>query len=118
MDWYATGKKDVIEKLKKGKYLLKDIDIKGLISIKEHHPDVWEVAKSVFLDITEATMVQRIHKRGVVSEEVLTARLATAAGERELAHQYCTDVVDASGTIEEEFARVYAVVAGYVREGK
>lgn len=113
MHWYATGKKEVIDALQEGKILIKEMDIKGLQEIHDRHPDVWSVTKSVFLDVNEETMIQRIHKRGAIADEDLQWRLQTAAGERALAHKYCTDIVDASGTIEEEFARVYAVVARY-----
>lgn len=114
LDRYATKKHDIIEKLEAWRCIVKELDIKWLIEIKSHHPDVWEVTKSIFLDIDEETMAQRIHKRGVVSEDELQKRLLTAAWERELAKQYCTDIVDASWSIDEEFARVYAVISRYV----
>lgn len=79
MHWYATGKKEVIEALQEGKVLIKDIDIKGLKEIHDHHPDVWQVTKSIFLDVNEETMIERIHKRGAMADEDLKSRLLTAA---------------------------------------
>ncbi len=58
--WYGTRKSDIVEALKSGKTIIKEIDMNGLIHISERHPDVWECTKSVFIDIDDETMKQRI----------------------------------------------------------
>ncbi len=96
LGWYATRKSDVIDAISQGQYVIKDLDIKGLLSISTHHPDVWEVTRSVFIDIDDETMRARILSRSTLPEEEISKRIATAAMERELAKQICTDVIDGS----------------------
>lgn len=113
MYWYATKKKDIIDKLQAGENIIKEIDIQGIVSIAQEHPDVWEVTKSIFLDISDEIMIERITKRAPLSDTELQHRLQSAIFERELAKKYCTDMIDASGTVEEVAAHVYALIAEY-----
>ena len=108
---YATRKQDVVQKLSEGKNVIKEIDIQGLVSISKEHPDIWEVTRSIFLDINDEVMINRITKRAPLSDEELAKRLESAVMEREMAKKYCTDMIDASGTIEEVTAHVYQIIS-------
>lgn len=114
--WYGTRKKDIIEKLEAGENIIKDIDIQWVISIANEHPDIWERTSSIFLDIPDEEMIKRITLRAAISDEEIKNRLDSAVRERELAQQYCTDIVDASGTREEVFARVYTLIKWYLEK--
>lgn len=115
---YATRKKDVIEKLQAGINVIKEIDIQWLISIAELHKDIREVTKSIFLNVDNDTMLQRINLRSQLSQDEIDHRLTSAAMERPLAEKYCTEFIDASGTREEVAATVYDLIKGYLSEGK
>lgn len=53
-----------------------------------------EVTRSIFIDINDDVMRQRIVDRAPTSEEEIQKRIVTATMERELAKQTCTDVID------------------------
>lgn len=115
---YATRKKDVVDKLEAGEHVIKEIDIQWLISISQEHSDVREVTRSIFLNIDDEVMIDRITKRAPLSEEELTKRLESAVMERDMAKQYCTDMIDASGSVEEVAAHVYQIISWYISESK
>jgi|GEM_PF-525544 len=112
--WYATRKADIIDALVRGEHIIKEIDMNGLIHIAKNHTDVREVTKSIFIDIDDETMKQRIMARAPMTEDELKKRIDEADFERPLAKQYCTDVIDGSGLREEVAAHVYALIAAYV----
>lgn len=82
--------------------------------MQQDHKDILEVTKSIFLNIDDEIMEERIKHRAPIGEEELARRLESAATERDLAKQYCTDMLDASGEKEEVSAHVYALVAQYI----
>jgi guanylate kinase len=57
---------------------------------------VWQVTRSIFIDIDDATMRQRIISRAPTAEEEIQKRIVTADMERQLAKEICTDVIDGS----------------------
>lgn len=113
---YGTRKKDLVEKLKEGKYVIKEIDIHGLMIIAKEHPDIWAVTKSIFLDIPDETMIERVTSRAALSDKEMQNRLQSAIKERQLAKEYCTDIIDATPSQEEVAAHVYALISQYISE--
>ena len=82
--------------------------------MQQEHTDVLEVTKSIFLNVDDEVMKERITRRAPIGEDELTRRLESATIERNLAKQYCTDVIDASGEKEEVSAHVCMLVSEYL----
>lgn len=114
MFWYGTRKKEIVEALIKGENIIKEMDVQGLQMIQESHPDVWEVTRSIFIDIPDDVIRERVSSRAPLSEEEMQHRLESAVMERELAKQYCTDIIDGSGSREEVAAYVYNLISEYI----
>lgn len=83
--FYGTPKKYVLDKISEGKTVLLEIDIQGAMQVKRTYP------KGVFIYVVPPSLQilsQRIHARGIDSEEVIQKRLSQITRELALAHQY------------------------------
>jgi hypothetical protein len=55
--------------------VIKEVDMRGLKNIHKNHPELKEYITSIFLDISEEKLSERIEKRGAfMSEEELNQR--------------------------------------------
>lgn len=99
---YYWTKKDIINWLKWDKIPLKEVDMIWL----EKMIKSWEIKDkflSIFLDVSNETMIKRIHKRWApISDEELEKRLASAQIERKLAKKFSTHIVNIDWWTESE----------------
>jgi len=77
---------------------IKEIDIIGLEIIKKDTLYGDQIV-SIFLDIDDQTMIQRITKRWELGDDELQRRVASAQYERSRARELCTHIIDASQTV-------------------
>ncbi|USN55518.1 MAG: hypothetical protein H6765_02770 [Candidatus Peribacteria bacterium] len=71
----------------------------GLVKIQEQTSLPFSYA-SIFLDIPNSVMVQRINNRGLLSASELQERIKSAEFEREQAQKRCDVIIDASQPLE------------------
>lgn len=99
---YYWTKKDIINWLKWDKIPLKEVDMIWL----EKMIKSWEIKDkflSIFLDVSNETMIKRIHKRWApISDEELEKRLASAKIERKLAKKFSTHIINIDWWTESE----------------
>lgn len=79
-NYYGTSKKDILEPLKSGNVVVREVDIQGFNSIKELLPK--EHLCSIFMRVrSEEDLKGRILNRGEISDEELKRRLESAKKE-------------------------------------
>ena len=99
-EYYGTPKSDIVEPLKLGKTVVREVDIQGFNSIKEIFPK--EHLVSIFMKVTDPEdLKQRILRRGQMSEEELARRMESAKKEMAKADQCNYQVENTWGKIEE-----------------
>lgn len=108
--YYGT-KNDIIEWLKWDQTPIKEVDMIWLQKIVEW----WKLKNkfiSIFLDVSEKTMIERIHKRWApISDEELNKRLMSAQKEKKIANQICDYVLNIDwGTEAENIKKVFDVL--------
>jgi guanylate kinase len=113
---YGTRREDITKGLGEWRNLLKEIDIKWLISVAQTDPDIFQNSLRVFIDLPELTMIDRITKRAPIPELDLRNRILTATWEREDAKKYCTHIVCGEWTREEVYERIYKVVQDFIKD--
>ncbi len=118
LDWYGTKMSDVMDVLIQWEHAVKETDMKWLISISQNHPDVREATRSIFINVDDETMRQRISSRAPTPEDIIQRRVETAHEERPLAHDYCTNVIDGNRSREEVAAEAYELIKSYLQENK
>lgn len=75
-NYYGTGKKFIEDNLRKGKFILCDLDIQGCDNFKRLYPND---SKIIFISPPSLKVLEeRLRKRGTESEESLKVRLANA----------------------------------------
>lgn len=98
-DYYGTKYDAIIWPLSTWISTIKELEIFGLEKIqKEGKIDGKYV--TIFLDLPEEKMKERILWRGKISEEYLQKRISSAAFEREKARERCDYIIDASQPLE------------------
>ncbi len=118
MYYYGTKRSDIEDALQEGKVIIKEIDIQWIVKISENHHDLYKNAFTVFLDLSDETMVHRITTRAPISAEEVEKRLLSAKTERQLAAQYCNKIVSAEWTIEEVYQLVYKAIQDFINQHK
>lgn len=113
-DYYGTKYKDVIENgIKKGKFVVKELDLGGLKKLKTENPELDSLYSAVFLNIPKAMLRQRIEARGVfMSDEEYQRRLSSALLEEEALMKYCDYSIDATLSPEEVVEKFLEIVRG------
>ena len=100
--WYGTLHEEVSTSLAKGKWVILEIDVQGMLQVIRHYPN----AITIFVRPTDLDeLEQRLRGRGTESEEKIQRRLEVASQELQSADQYQHQVVnrvltDAVGEIE------------------
>lgn len=102
-------KKDIIQDLDWEKTPLKEVELDGFSKIIESH-QIDNKFISIFLDIPDEIMTQRITSRAPISAEDLKRRLERAHEEREKAKKLCNKIVFTDSSLEENVQRVKAVL--------
>jgi guanylate kinase len=99
--YYGTRKSLVQSAFAAGKNVLKQVDIHGWEDIVEQD-DVRQYSRSVFMDVSDETMRERITQRdSTTSEEDIQHRLESARYERLKAEELCDVVIDVDGMTPE-----------------
>ncbi|MFA5917254.1 MAG: shikimate kinase [Candidatus Gracilibacteria bacterium] len=97
-DYYGTKYIDVIENgINKGKIVIKEIDMGGLLILKNEKHGLNNSYKTIFLTVPFEIQTNRIKARGVfMSKNELEKRKITAIEELENAKKYCDYIIDTS----------------------
>lgn len=108
---YYWTKTNIIDSIKWDKTPLKEVDMIWLQKIVQS----WRIKNkfiSIFLNVSEKTMIERIHKRGApISKEELDKRLESAKKEKVLAKEICDYVLNIDwGTEKENINKVLEVL--------
>ncbi|MFC1647502.1 guanylate kinase [Patescibacteria group bacterium] len=85
---YGTIKAPIIEALKQGKVIIREVDMQGLESIQKVLPS--ENLVSIFLTVPDKQdLIDRIQKRGKLPEEEIKRRMESAEREFEKGGEIC-----------------------------
>lgn len=102
-NYYGTSKKDILGPLQTGAVVLREVDIQGFHSIKKLVPA--DNLVSIFMKVSsKEDLKNRILRRGALSEEELSHRMASA--EKELA-----EAKDCDYQVENEWGKVMECVS-------
>jgi len=109
---YGTLKSEVLDKLRKGKDVLLNIDVQGASSVRDAAAGVLELESAlvtVFLTpSTKEELEGRLKKRGTENESSLTTRLGIAR--QELARWKEFQYLLISGTMQEDLRRMEVIL--------
>ena len=83
--WYGVPRQSITGPLKKGKWVVLNVDVQGGLTIKKAYP---EAVMIFVLPPSMEALEERLRGRGTDSEENILTRLATATAEMAIAHQY------------------------------
>lgn len=79
-NYYGTAKEDILEPLRRGAVVVREVDIQGFHAIREIVPK--ENLVSIFMKVSDLEdLKQRILRRGALSDEELARRLESAQKE-------------------------------------
>ncbi len=104
LHYYWTKHKDVVENwINKWKIVLKEIDVKWLKNIFSNNEYLKKHITSIFLDISEDTLIERIKMRWAeMSEEELQNRRDSLKLEKKDSKLHCDYIIDTSNKSKEE----------------
>ena len=109
--YYGTKKSDVFLWLENNEIMIKEIDTKGLIQLKESHKDISDDYTSIFLDISNDVLKERFYERHPEACDAdLQNRLESATFERKQAQEYCDYIVNASQRPEEVLNEIKKII--------
>lgn len=109
-EYYGTPKKDIVEPLRLGKTVVREVDIQGFNSIKEIIPK--EHLISIFMKVSDLEdLKQRILRRGEMSDEELKRRMDSAMKEMAKADQCDYQVENRWGEIKECMDHVERIIS-------
>lgn len=111
--YYWTKKQDIISALEHGGIVVKEIDMQWLQDLARDEPSLFKDSLRIFLDISDATMKERILKRAPTSEEEIMHRLESACMERASAKKYASFVIDAEDPIDEVYTKLKETIQTY-----
>lgn len=111
-DYYWTKKKDIFEEwIEKWKIVIKELDINWLIELRKNYPELDSKYTTIFLNIPENILKQRILQRwAFMSDDELKRRINSSIFEEEKANELCNFVIDASVWIWEVFEKVFEII--------
>ncbi len=90
-DWYGTLNAVVSSGLKRGKWLILEIDVQGALSILDRRDD----PITIFVDPGSMEELElRLRQRGTETEEAIQRRLEVAREEMSLRHRYKHQVIN------------------------
>lgn len=111
LDYYGTKFRDVYDDgILKGKKVITEIDIHGLKKMQVERPDFDVHYSTIFLNIPQSMLKERIEKRGVfMSDEEFENRMKSAIFEEEEIQKICTYTIDATQSpqkVVEDFLKI------------
>jgi guanylate kinase len=108
-NYYGTSKKDILEPLRRGDVVVREVDIQGFHSITKLVPK--EHLVSIFMKVSDLDdLRQRILRRGEIAEEELQRRLDSAAKELEQAKDCSYEVENKWGEIAQCVGNVVNII--------
>jgi len=112
LDYYGTKFKDVIDNwVNLWKIVIKELDIIGLQELKKNKPELDEKYTTIFLNIPENILRERIKKRWVfMSNEELQRRINSSIMEEQKAKELCDFIIDATKSEEEVLKEVLKII--------
>lgn len=102
--YYGTRLSEIEKAFEKWLIPIKELDINWLQQVIQD--DKWLNFVSIFLDLPDDKMVERIKFRGNVFQEEIDRRLASAQTERVKAKEICDYIIDASRTVKENLKKL------------
>ncbi len=112
-NYYGTLKEAIVEPLRAGKVVIREVDVQGLRAIRELIPA--EHLKSIFLTVDGwATLERRILKRSTLPQEELDRRHESFKMEMTWADECDTVIVSIEGEIEKLIGEVDAAILNFV----
>lgn len=109
-NYYGTKYSDVMDGLKNGKKMLKEMDITILPELLETKPELREDFSYIFLDIPETLIKQRMELRGDdTSGEDFQMRMISAKKERSFMH-LADYIIDGSRDKKEVFEEIKNII--------
>lgn len=110
-NYYGTLKSAILEPLRAGKTVIREVDVQGLRSITELIPA--EHLKSIFLTVDGwDTLQRRILKRAATTEDDLRHRHESFMKEMEWAKECTVTIVSVEGEIEQLINETEAAIVG------
>lgn len=112
LDYYGTKYEDVIENgIEKWKTVIKELDVIGLQELRKLRPDLDSAYTTIFLNIPEEVLKQRIAQRwAFMSDEELEKRLKSAIFEEEQARVLCDHIIDATQSPQHVLDEVLEII--------
>ncbi|MEN3027127.1 MAG: guanylate kinase [Chlorobiota bacterium] len=104
---YGTPRRQIEEALRKGEFVLFDVDVKGALSLRRAYPEETFLLYVAPPSIEE--LERRLRQRGTETEEQIQRRLQRAS--LELSYQAQFDLVICNDRLEETLQRAEQVVA-------
>lgn len=112
-NFYGTLKESIMEPLKEGKTVIREVDVQGLRSIRDLIPE--ENLRSIFLTVDAwETLRRRILKRSELPEEELERRRQSFLIESEWADECDTVIKSEEGKIEKMISDVEEAIENMV----
>lgn len=108
---YGTLASSVLDPLGRGQDLVLSVDVQGVASIRraaEGYPALQRALVTVFIVVGKSRLLSRIKRRGQDDEAEVARRMATA--EKELLEARKFDFIIESGTRDEDFAALLAIL--------
>lgn len=110
-NYYGTLKNEIVDPLRAGKTVIREVDVQGLRSITELIPA--EHLKSIFLTVDGwDTLQRRILKRAATTEDDLRHRHESFMKEMEWAKECSVTIVSVEGEIEQLINETEAAIVG------
>lgn len=114
-NYYGTSKADIIEPLERGAVVVREVDIQGFHSIQKIVPKKHLV--SIFMKVSDPEDLKgRILRRGVISDEELKHRMASAQKEIAQATECDYQVENAWGKINEAVHNVEKIILAEIED--
>lgn len=104
--WYGTLRSEVASSLADGKWIILEIDVQGALDVMEHKD-----FSPITLFIHPGGMDElerRLRRRGTETEEAITSRLETAAGEMRFLHRYQYEIIN--GSVDAAVAQICQIL--------
>lgn len=109
-EYYGTLKAPIMEALKEGRTVIREVDMQGCESIQDVLPE--ENVVSIFLTVPDKQdLIDRIQKRGKLPEEEIKRRMESAEKEFAKGGEVCNyQVPSLNGKIKECVDKVEAII--------
>ena len=107
-NYYGTPRKEAERITGEGRDLILEIEVDGAAQVKKIFPDCVTV---MLIPPSISVLEDRLRGRGTESEEVVLSRLARAAEEIQLAHDYDYVVINEDGGVLECAEQIKRIIA-------